>query len=380
MENKTLCFTGKRPKDLFGYNDRESYEKLRDNVADMIIYLYTQGYKKYITGGAQGFDQVCFDAVEKLKEIHPEVENIIFAPCHNQDSKWSEKGLFSKEEYRERLSKADKVVYVTEINYTPYCLNERNHAMVLNSDAVLSLFPDDTWSTIKKGSGTAECMNFALKKDIEMYQIRYNPDDILNSLTFTQIDKDRHRGIEKVRFLKEEEKDLFGIKDGIFCQQVNCQGVMGAGLAKAIYEKFPVVKEKFLENYNKNKGSQLGKVSVIPVANNGNLLVANIYGQEYYGNPYKTNKIYTDINKLINAITKVSIVAENTNKNIYIPVGIGCGYGGEKWDRVNSKIREIVNENKLNNVYLINTNTLEVEKVTPKKDMDLSLDDIDIEK
>ena len=105
MENKTLCFTGKRPKDLFGYNDRESYEKLRDNVADMIIYLYTQGYKKYITGGAQGFDQVCFDAVEKLKEIHPEVENIIFAPCHNQDSKWSEKGLFSKEEYKERLEK-----------------------------------------------------------------------------------------------------------------------------------------------------------------------------------------------------------------------------------------------------------------------------------
>ena len=38
--------------------------------------------------------------------------------------------------------------------------------------------------------------------------------------------------------MKIIEKNILTIEKGIVCQQVNCQGVMGAGLAKSIKEKF----------------------------------------------------------------------------------------------------------------------------------------------
>ena len=70
---------------------------------------------------------------------------------------------------------------------------------------------------------------------------------------------------------------LFGIDNGIICQQVNCCGVMGAGLAKAIMDKFPIVKQKFDEQYilsttDKNKDynchyNQLGTYNLICLDN-----------------------------------------------------------------------------------------------------------------
>ena len=37
----------------------------------------------------------------------------------------------------------------------------------------------------------------------------------------------------------------------ILCHQVNCQGVMGAGLAKQIRSKYPEVYEQYKEDFSK---------------------------------------------------------------------------------------------------------------------------------
>ena len=56
---KTLCFTGKRPKDLCGYK-KDKYEGLTSCIKRLCETYYKIGYTRYLFGGAQGFDQIAF--------------------------------------------------------------------------------------------------------------------------------------------------------------------------------------------------------------------------------------------------------------------------------------------------------------------------------
>ena len=189
-----------------------------------------------------------------------------------------------------------------------------------------------------------------------------------------------------------EEISLFGITEGIICQQVNCCGVMGAGLARAIMDKFPIVKESYDECYREtanDKGykchfNQLGAVDVIPVdipnltladkvklsfndkISKSKLMVANIYAQDFYGNPDKTGKVYTKLYHLTNAIHSLCF---SYDMPIYVPKGIGCGYGGETWDHVYKELQELAE--KFDNLYLLNTFTQEVSKIEPVNELEM---------
>lgn len=63
---KAVCFTGRRPKDLVGYR-REGYIELVDYLKNYIRDNLYPHHTTYISGGAQGFDQLAFWAVEKLR-------------------------------------------------------------------------------------------------------------------------------------------------------------------------------------------------------------------------------------------------------------------------------------------------------------------------
>lgn len=63
-------------------------------------------------------------------------------------------------------------------------------------------------------------------------------------------------------------------EDTVICHQVNCCGVMGAGLAKQIRDKWPVV----FDEYKKICGAdKLGNSQTVQVA--PQLYVANLFGQ-----------------------------------------------------------------------------------------------------
>ena len=59
----TACFTGPRPKNLFGYDDDEAYKYLLAVTKEVVDLFYYYGYRYFISGGAQGFDQIAFWAV-----------------------------------------------------------------------------------------------------------------------------------------------------------------------------------------------------------------------------------------------------------------------------------------------------------------------------
>ncbi len=71
---------------------------------------------------------------------------------------------------------------------------------------------------------------------------------------------------------------IFGIKNGILCQQVNCQNAIGAGLSGEIIRHFPIVKENYHKSFeDKQRGDLYGKYNIIKV--DDDLYIANLYTQ-----------------------------------------------------------------------------------------------------
>ena len=171
----TICFTGRRPKDLWGY-EHDAYIPLVNQLKEILKTLHAVGYQRCITGGAQGFDQIAFWAVNSLKKEGYYFENVVYIPFKGQSDVWKETGLFSQKEYNLMLALADERVYIGEKisgekSEITQLLHNRNHAMVEDSDFVIGLYPDKSWEKADKPSGTAECLRYAKEQNKRILQI-----------------------------------------------------------------------------------------------------------------------------------------------------------------------------------------------------------------
>ncbi len=142
-EGLVVCGTGHRPDKLGGFGHDVFMKGVI--LAEAIIRDRKPDY--VISGGALGWDQMlAMAALNTGAALH------IYAPCHNQEKKWTDE---SKELYREILKRAHLVKYIHEGEYTPQCMKDRNIAMVEASHEVWALWNGDTTG------GTAHCINFA---------------------------------------------------------------------------------------------------------------------------------------------------------------------------------------------------------------------------
>lgn len=136
--------------------------------------------------------------------------------------------------------------------------------------------------------------------------------------------------------LKIINKNILTIEEGIICHQVNCMGVMGAGLAKEIAKKWPKVFQEYKDAYHKD-GLRLGNVIFVNI--NNNLWVANVCGQYGYGK--HKNFIYTIYNSVARAFYKINEFAFKQNLQIYVPYFMGCGLAGGNWEVYSTVIEEV---------------------------------------
>ena len=136
---------------------------------------------------------------------------------------------------------------------------------------------------------------------------------------------------------------MFGVVKGILVQQVNCRNEMGAGLAKAIYEQCPQVKEDYHNSFKDKSAEELfGTYRLIDTGSG--LKIANLYTQFDYADsakPETMGKKYTDVDKLINVIKKLS--EDYPDETIYIPYRIGCGLAGGDWTEVIERLNSLQN-------------------------------------
>ena len=123
-------------------------------------------------------------------------------------------------------------------------------------------------------------------------------------------------------------EDLLNITNGIICHQVNCKGVMGAGLALSIKTKYPIVYEKYKAIANKE---MIGNCHIVKISKN--FYIANLFGQKLYGN--EKGIIYTDYKAFESAIEKLAKFAEIDNLEVYFPYGIGSGLGKGNISKIN---------------------------------------------
>lgn len=178
----TICFTGHRPKGIFNnrpYDEarRKDYQAIVDQLTDFVQAMAASGYTRFISGGAQGFDQLAFWAVHNAANKNPNIKNIVYIPFRGQERRWAKTGLFSQKEYNQMLARADEVkvctetVDTSEFSQIRNALMYRNQCMVNDSDYVMGQFADDSWEDYGTKSGTANCLRYAKEKghNIELF-------------------------------------------------------------------------------------------------------------------------------------------------------------------------------------------------------------------
>lgn len=127
-----------------------------------------------------------------------------------------------------------------------------------------------------------------------------------------------------MRYIK---KDITTVEaPAIILHGVNCQGVMGSGVARALYEKYPLVKEHYLSLPKERM--KLGNVQLVEVGRS--LFVSNCFTQDFFG---KDGRRYASPIAIRRCFSNISEDATYYGiSDIYLPK-IGCGLGGLEWER-----------------------------------------------
>lgn len=143
----------------------------------------------------------------------------------------------------------------------------------------------------------------------------------------------------------------------VICHQVNCQGAMNSGIARAIRSKWPEVYYEYKEKYDWAKGSasQHKEITVTPAAYLlGSIQcvrvysqkeskikeVVNMFSQEKYG---YNGAQYTSFDAFMNCLWGIK-AAFAPGVTIGFPDHIGCCRGGANWRIIRTMIEEVLGE------------------------------------
>lgn len=135
--------------------------------------------------------------------------------------------------------------------------------------------------------------------------------------------------------------DITTAESGIIVHCCNAQGVMGSGVAAAIRSKWPGVFQVYREAYERaGNHLTLGDVHLAWVpSDSGDLFVANLIGQEFYGG--KPGVVYVDYDAIRKGFRTLRGYIERSSKPrpIHYPQ-LGAGLAGGDW----SIIEKIIDE------------------------------------
>lgn len=132
--------------------------------------------------------------------------------------------------------------------------------------------------------------------------------------------------------------------------QVNCQGVMGSGIAKQIRERWPHVYTDYKWFLDKSKSvwkrPALGRPQCVyentDLAPNSRVIV-NFFSQLHY---LPRNVRHTDYDAFRNCCIELrTIIGSHKQRKIGFPYKIGCGLGGGDWNVIKNIIEEVFEDN-----------------------------------
>ena len=128
---------------------------------------------------------------------------------------------------------------------------------------------------------------------------------------------------------------------GLIIQGVNCQGVMGSGVARDIRAKWPKVYDEyyhFVNSYTGTKSQLLGSVQLVMVESD--VVVANLFSQEHFG---KDGRKYISYEAIHKGFTQIADMFKHengislTSLVVNYPT-LGAGFGGGEWSIISQII------------------------------------------
>ena len=166
MTFESANFTGHRPQDLGGFDERDPLNLWVKQALAKCIITCIERYeiREWISGGALGVDQWAAEIVLWLKNHKGyDLNLVIMKPFRSQHLKWNER---SQERFLHICEAADEVIECQPDPYAPWKMDFRNKAMVKRGRFVLAV-----WSG--KEGGTFNCVKFA--KHMKRPILRINP-------------------------------------------------------------------------------------------------------------------------------------------------------------------------------------------------------------
>ena len=133
--------------------------------------------------------------------------------------------------------------------------------------------------------------------------------------------------------------NLLDATEDLICHQVNCQGVMASGVAKAIRDKWPNVYTEYLDHCDSHGTmSLLGTVQYVPLSRYK--AVVNMFSQANYG--YDGNR-YTSYDAFYKCLEAISNDTPST-MSVAFPYKIGSDRGGASWDVIHAMICDVLGD------------------------------------
>jgi O-acetyl-ADP-ribose deacetylase (regulator of RNase III) len=137
--------------------------------------------------------------------------------------------------------------------------------------------------------------------------------------------------------------DLLKSDCDVIAHQANCYSRMGAGIAKQIVQKWPVVAVEDRNFHITSPSKRLGQFSYAFVEQN-TVMVCNLYGQLNYG----TGAVQTNYAALESSIRLMMDFLKQSpvfkSKKIGFPFRLGCGLAGGDWAVVSKILNRISEE------------------------------------
>ncbi|MBQ6234831.1 MAG: DUF1273 family protein [Clostridia bacterium] len=153
----TCCFTGHR--DLPA-PDSEAYAELLASLEAAIEDAIRMGCRRFIVGGAKGFDLLAGEWILARKKVDPSVTLSVYVPYRGQANAFSPADMLR---YQRLKNDADEVLYLSD-TYRPGCMRERNARMVNDSGVCIAYVR-------RSRSGSAQTLKMAEAKGLTVLRI-----------------------------------------------------------------------------------------------------------------------------------------------------------------------------------------------------------------
>ena len=128
------------------------------------------------------------------------------------------------------------------------------------------------------------------------------------------------------------------------CHQVNCQGAMNSGIARAIRDKWPGVYQVYKQycNYHATHGGPKSMLGTCQFLDDEaiNKAIVNMFSQEGYG---YDGRRYTSYDAFWACLGEMAQVIPE-GSTIGFPDHIGCCRGGANWEVIRTMIEEVLGD------------------------------------